>query len=62
VLLPEVDVLHIIRRLDEDHPHNQSIPENKVPSPLNTLLSDYGDEWLAKTRASFRIYSLIQAD
>ena len=50
-LVAEVDSTPIIRRLEHDWPGRPVIPGDPVMSFLNSLLEDYGDEWL--TRAMF---------
>lgn len=51
-----VDSTPIIRRLEHDYPGRSAIPEDPVCRFLDTLLEDYGDEWLTKAMFHYRWY------
>jgi len=51
-----VDSTPIIRRLEEEYPGRSVIPLDPVCRFLDTLLEDYGDEWLTKAMFHYRWY------
>ncbi len=51
-----VDSTPIIRRLEEEYPGRSVIPKDPVTKFLDTLLEDYGDEWLTKAMFHYRWY------
>jgi len=55
-LVAEVDSSPIIRRLEEEYPGRSVIPEDPVIAMLNSLVEDYGDEWLTKAMFHYRWY------
>ena len=55
-LVAEVDSTPIIRRLETEYPGRSVIPTDPVVAFLDTLLEDYGDEWLTKAMFHYRWY------
>lgn len=55
-LVAEVDSTPIIRRLEEEYPGRSIIPEEPAIAFINSLLEDYGDEWLTKAMFHYRWY------
>lgn len=51
-----VDSTPIIRRLEDEYPGRSVIPRDPVTKFLDTLLEDYGDEWLTKAMFHYRWY------
>jgi glutathione S-transferase len=52
----EVDSTPIIRRLEDEYSGRSVIPEDPVMGFVNSLLEDYGDEWLTKAMFHYRWY------
>jgi len=44
----------IIRNLEKSFPIREAIPQNKIVALLNSLLEDYGDEWITKYMFHYR--------
>jgi len=44
----------IIRNLEKSFPIREAIPQNKIIALLNSLLEDYGDEWITKYMFHYR--------
>lgn len=55
-LVAEVDSTPIIRRLEAEYPGRSVIPSDPVVALLDSLLEDYGDEWLTKAMFHYRWY------
>ena len=52
----EVDSTPIIRRLEAEYPSRSVIPEDPVMGFIDSLVEDYGDEWLTKAMFHYRWY------
>ena len=52
----EVDSTPIIRRLEAEYPSRSVIPEDPVMGFIDSLVEDYGDEWLTKAMFHNRWY------
>lgn len=55
-LQAEVDSTPIIRRLESEYGGRSVIPQDPVVAVLDSLLEDYGDEWLTKAMFHYRWY------
>ena len=53
-LVPVTDSTPIIRRLESDYEGRSVIPTDPVLKFMNSLIEDYGDEWLTKAMFHFR--------
>lgn len=51
-----VDSTPIIRRLEGEYPGRSVIPDHPVLAFLDSLIEDYGDEWLTKAMFHYRWY------
>ena len=52
----EVDSTPIIRRLETEYPGRSVIPQDPAMAFVDSLLEDYGDEWLTKAMFHYRWY------
>lgn len=58
----QVDSTPIIRRLEQEYGGREVIPEDPVVAFLDTLVEDYGDEWLTKAMFHYRWYYAADID
>jgi glutathione S-transferase len=56
------DTTPIIRRLENDYPARNTIPEDPALSFINYLLEDFGDEWVTKYMFHYRWHFEEDAD
>lgn len=53
-LVPVTDSTPLIRRIEREHSGRSVIPTDPVLNFLNSLIEDFGDEWLTKAMFHFR--------
>ena len=55
-LVAEVDSTPLIRRLEQEYAGREAVPTDPALAFIDSLLEDYGDEWLTKAMFHYRWY------